>query len=68
LAKALALDRAAKALAAEKLPPESRDTFMRETRGRIEQDLTAGKPLRDIAKEADRARDHEQNHDQDHGL
>lgn len=68
LAKALAMDRAAKTFAAEKLPPQDREAFMRETRGNIERDLAAGKPLPDVRKQSpDRAQDHQQDHDQDHG-
>ncbi|MBZ2574378.1 TraI/MobA(P) family conjugative relaxase (plasmid) [Xanthomonas axonopodis pv. nakataecorchori] len=64
LAKAIALDRAAQAFAAEKLPPEAREGFMRETRAKIEQDLREGKPLSEIRKDLNRDRDAEQ----DHGL
>ncbi|WP_326492064.1 LPD7 domain-containing protein [Xanthomonas citri] len=64
LAKAIALDRAAQAFAAERLQPEAREGFMRETRAKIEQDLRAGKPLSEIRKDLNRDRDAEQ----DHGL
>ena len=67
LAKALAIDRAAKTFA-EKLPPKDRDAFVSESRGNIERDLAAGKPLPDVRKASpDRAHDHQQDHDQDHG-
>jgi len=66
LAKALALDKAAHA-AAEKLPPDARETFIRETRGNIERDLAAGKPLPDV-REQSRDRTHDLNHDQDRDL
>ncbi|MCC3256357.1 TraI/MobA(P) family conjugative relaxase [Xanthomonas campestris] len=64
LAKAIALDRAAQAFAAERLQPEAREGFMRETRAKIEQDLREGKPLSEIRKDLNRDRDAEQ----DHGL
>jgi hypothetical protein len=68
LAKALAMDRAAQAFAAEKLPPAEREAFMREHRGNIERDLAAGKPLPDIRTHApDRAQEQQHDHDHDEG-